>query len=297
MRTFAVILALATLAMAAFSWGAEAPPIEQLERQLQANPGDVNARAALAEACLRECDLERSLNLWQSILKQVPDHERAKTVVTRLTAQALDLDTHLQTLHAVIDKGITEGSTALLDAAAQRATTAPQKARILYLRGALAARIGDPARSRSHLEAALRLYPHTPWGARAAIALADAEVAASQAKEDPAAKPDPAAEDDYAEAEPAPAKAAPPAVRSAAFRPYPRGERAEARTTNDEARRLLQGVAADEKLADAAPKELAALKLVALDAAALTPQEGIAALRELVPKLTAPDVKRQALAS
>jgi TolA-binding protein len=312
MRTFAVVLAFATLAVAAIAWSAEPPTIEQLERQVQANPGDLNARVALAEAYLRECDLEKSLTLWQGILKQAPDHARAKLVVERLTAQALDLDSHLQTLQTLVERGITEGTEALLDAAAQRAAAPSQKARILFLRGALAAKSDDAARSHAHFQAAMRLYPHTSWAGHAAIALAEALIRSTQPKEEPAPKPDTLIEDEPLEpeaAEPAPAKRPlrprspfPPTLESEAAepapaKPNPQAQRAEAQqraAARDEARRLLRNVMADGGLADPAVKELAALKLTLFEATELAPQERIAALRELAAKLTAPTTKRQA---
>ena len=244
MRTLALTLALALAAQAA--------SIEELEQQHRADPISIQAKQALAEGYLRECRLEDSLTLWRAILEQQPDHARARLVVTRLTVQALDLDTHLDTLERLIGQGVTGGTEALLAAAAERAATATQKARILYLRGALGARMRDPARARASFEAARRLYPHTAWAARAVIALAETEAAAGPPEADP-----------------------PPRL--------------------DAALRLLRSVIDDAQLADGAVKELARLELVLLESACLTSEERIAALRDLLPRLTSADVKRQAL--
>jgi len=292
MRYFAIILALVTLALAAF---AHAATIEQFEQQLKANPGSLKARAALAEAYLHECHLEKSLAQWRTILKQDPNHLRAKLVVKRLTTQALDLDTHLQTLRTLIDKGITEGADSLLFAAARRAATAAQKARILYLRGALAVRRGDTARARANFEATTRLYPHTTGAALATIALAEAELRASPPDEALPALPEVVGEEDP----PEPARAV---ERREEARPVPRGGSAHkgaepeiCTKRADNARRLLQSVVADEKLADVEVKEHARLKLILVETSALTSQERIAAVRELLPKLTTAAVKRKAL--
>ncbi|MFP4057816.1 MAG: tetratricopeptide repeat protein [Candidatus Brocadiia bacterium] len=178
MRTLAA--ALAALALAPL---AAAATVEELEARLRADPAALEARVALAEAYLHECFLEKSLAQWQAVLRRRPDHPRARLVVRRLTAQALDLDTHLDTLDRLIEQGITEGTGELLDAAGERAATDSQKARILYLRGALAARRDEPARSRASFQAAARLYPKSRWAARATIALAEAESCADQVPE------------------------------------------------------------------------------------------------------------------
>jgi len=275
-RIFTIVLALMTLVVAALAQGAT---LEELERQVKVDPS-VPARAALAEAYLHECLLEKSLAQWQAVLKQDPAHERAKRIVGRLTAQALDLDTHLETLERLIEKGITEGTGDLLTAAAERAGTDPQKARILYLRGALAARMAERARSRASFEAAIRLYPHTRGAAQAKIALAEAELAALPPHPCEAGPPE--------GAEPDPRPSVAPVVRG--------GEPlAPARQGTDEARRLLQSVVADDQLADPEVKEMAGLQLLLAETFDLTHQERIAALREVLPKLAAPRVRREAL--
>ena len=268
MRLFAVVIAIITLVIAGLAHGATLP---ELEAQVRANPASVAARSALAEAYLTDCQLEKSLAQWQAILEQDPAHARAKLVVGRLTAQALDLDTHLDTLDRLIDRGITDGTAALLHAAAKRAATDAQKARILFLCGALADREDQPALARTRFEAARRLFPHTTWAARATIALAEAELH----------PPDPDV--------PVVHKRRPPAPRPAPARAEP--------SSTDEARRLLQSVVDDAQLADPAVKQLATLKLVLVETLDLTFQERIAALRDLLPRLIDPAVKRQALAT
>ena len=93
------ILALATVAVA------------------QAPAGD---KASAAEAALKNCELEKSLRLWREVLAANPNHPRAKFVVERLTAQVLDLDSHLAVLETLIDKGVTGGTESLLDAAVRQ---------------------------------------------------------------------------------------------------------------------------------------------------------------------------------
>ena len=128
-----IVAAVVALSMAAGGLAQES--IEQLEKQVQQNRVSLESKAALAEAYLRDCQLEKSLGLWRQILSEQPDNARAKLVVERLTAQALDLDTQLETIGTLIDKGVFKGTDSLLDAAAKRAATDSQKARILYLRG------------------------------------------------------------------------------------------------------------------------------------------------------------------
>ena len=178
-----------------------AATLAELEKAAAGNPSLAN-REALAEGYLRECELERSLAAWRRILADHPDHARAKAVVEKLTLQALDLDTQLGVLEALIDRRATDGAADLLQAAARRAATDGQKARILFLQG----RLAETARPRPVLEftieaprpksssmparpsrhdlppaapaavakylAAWQLYPNTEWGARAAMALA-----------------------------------------------------------------------------------------------------------------------------
>ena len=140
----------------------------------------------MAEAYLADCQLEKSLGLWREILAAQPDNGRAKLVVDRLTAQALDLDTQLATIARLIDKGVFSGTEALLDAAGERAATNAQKAEILYLRGRLSLRdaetppspskSGDGGRSeaaaRSAFAGAMAMAPDSVWSAKAAIATA-----------------------------------------------------------------------------------------------------------------------------
>jgi TolA-binding protein len=152
---------------------AMAETIGRLEERVRANPGSVEAKEELAEAYLRQCELEKSLRLWREILAGEPRHERARFVVSRLTLVALDLDSHVQVIETLIDKGVTEGTDSLLEAASRRAATDSQKARILYLRGQLSYLTKDEARSRASFEAAIKLYPDTVWAARAAMALAE----------------------------------------------------------------------------------------------------------------------------
>jgi TolA-binding protein len=152
---------------------ARADTTEQLQERVRANPSSLEAKESLAEAYLRQCELEKSLELWRAILASRPEHERARFVVSRLTIQALDLDSHLEVIETLIKKGQAAGTDSLLDAAARRAATDSQKARILYLRGRLYELMKNEARSRAGFEAALKLYPDTEYGARAAIALAE----------------------------------------------------------------------------------------------------------------------------
>ena len=174
-RTALTVLAAAVLALAAA--GAGAQTIAELEKQVRDNPASIQAEEALAEAYLKECDLEKSLALWRRILEQVPDHPRAKLVLERLTLQKLDLDSHLDILQKLIRQGIAEGTGQMLDAATERAATDAQKARLLALRGDLAALQADEAAARAAYEAAMKLYPDTTGAARAAVALARLQMA------------------------------------------------------------------------------------------------------------------------
>ncbi|MHC4645929.1 MAG: tetratricopeptide repeat protein [Planctomycetota bacterium] len=146
--------------------------IEQLCRRVKANPDSLEAKEELAEAYLKHCELEKSLELWRQVLADDPEHERARFVVTRLTTQALDLDSHLEIIETLIEKRQIAGTDSLLDAAARRAAADSQKARILYLRGRLHERTDNKSESQASFEAAVKLYPDTTWGARAAMALA-----------------------------------------------------------------------------------------------------------------------------
>ena len=174
-RTALTVLAAAVLALAAA--GAGAQTIAELEKQVRDNPASIQAEEALAEAYLKECDLEKSLSTWRRILEQAPDHPRARLVVERLTLQKLDLDSHLDILQKLIRQGIAEGTGQMLDAATERAATDAQKARLLALRGDLAALQADEAAARAAYEAAMKLYPDTTGAARAAVAMARLEMA------------------------------------------------------------------------------------------------------------------------
>ena len=236
---------IAVLGMAWAAGLASAEGIQELEKQVQAGNASVSVKEDLAEAYLRECELEKSLNLWREILRQQPDHERARTVVDRLTAQALDLDSQLDILSTMIEKDIIDRVTEdLLAAASQRAATDAQKARILYLRGALSLAAAGEGRSRPSFEAVLKLYPDTPWAARSAFALAEFESGAGR---------------------------------------------------TDEAERLLRSVAQNENMPDQAVREEARLRLLLLESPGLTGEQRIAALRELLPQVTTPEVRRQVL--
>ena len=111
--------------------------ISQLEERVAAANSPLEAKEALAEAYLKQCDLEKSLRLWREILAADPEHKRAKFAVARLTMQALDLDSHLEVVETLIEKGQTAGMDSLLEAAGLRAATDSQKSRILCLRGQL----------------------------------------------------------------------------------------------------------------------------------------------------------------
>jgi len=242
--TRTVLAALAVAALASAAGGAAAQTIAELEKQVRDNPISIQAKEALAEAYLKDCDLEKSLALWRHILAQAPDHSRAKLVVERLTLQKLDLDSHLDILQKLIRQGITEGTGQMLDAAIERAATDAQKARLLALRGDLAALRNNEAAARAAYEAAMKLYPDTTGAARAAVALARLEMA---------------------------------------------------RGRGDEARRLLTGVIANEKLEDRAAQEEAVLELASADAAGAPRAEAAEAMKAVAAKLSVPEVKRQAL--
>ena len=254
----------------------QAPTVEQLRRELQANPTSLKLKEALAEACLRECYLEESLKLWRQILAHSPNHRRARQVVERLTVQALDLDSHLDVLQRIIGRGITEGTAGLLDAASRRAASKPQKARVLYLRGLLALRQYAPARARAYFEAARRLYGETAWAARSAIALARAEVQPSRP----------------AKAQP---KEAPVRSRPCSRSSPPTSEPKFDPAAVARARRLLRSVIDNDKLTDKTPKELARLELLRLEAPGTPPRQQLAALRKLLKTLTTAEARRATL--
>lgn len=156
-----------------YGFAARTDTTEQLQERVKANPSSLEAKESLAETYLRQCELEKSLEVWRAILASQPEHKRARFVVSRLTIQALDLDSHLEVIETLIDKGQIAGTDSLLDATAQRAATDGQKARILYLRGRLYELTKNEALSRASFEAAVKLYPDTGWGARTAIVLAE----------------------------------------------------------------------------------------------------------------------------
>ena len=260
------------------------PSIAELEKRHRDNPISLKAKVDLAEAYLHACQLEKSLALWRRILQTHPDHQRAKYVVGRLTLQALDLDSHLQILQAMIERHFVAGGAdlaELLDAASRRAATDAQKARILYLRGLLALRAaraeeqrhadrtapkpskapttkaqqaptkvaapgGPVAAAVSNFQAAMRLYPDTVWAHRAAIALADVEWRAGR---------------------------------------------------DDHARRLLTGVIESRRLEDEEVRESARLALAQLASAGLTAKEKASALREALAAIRTARVKRRALSA
>ena len=258
-----LIAVAATPGLAPTAGIAEAPDIARLERQVRENPASGPAKAALAEAYLRQCDLEKSLALWQEILAERPDHARARFVVERLTTQALDLNSHLDVLEQLIDRGITQDLAGLLDAASRRAASDSQKARILVVRGRLALNapavpeapavpkasrptqsIPGVATARPHFEAACRLYPDTAGAARAAMALARLDAAAGRTAD---------------------------------------------------ARRRLQAVMDNARLPDDAARQDARLELVLIGTQDATAGERIAAIRSLLARLTAAPVRRRAL--
>jgi hypothetical protein len=83
---------------------AQPETIGQLQERVVANPGSLEAKEALAEAHLVQCELEKSLALWREILAGEPEHERAQFVVSRLTAAAVDLDSQLEVIETLIEK-------------------------------------------------------------------------------------------------------------------------------------------------------------------------------------------------
>mgnify|MGYP000349331792 CR=1 FL=1 len=171
-----IIAVLLAVAMAHVAGAAEVAELEQAVRDA---PTTAN-RAALAEAYLHECQLEQALGQWRAVLIADPAHPRARAVVERLIVQALPLDRQLEVLDTIVERGITAGTADLLDAAAARAASDAQRARILFLRGRLAERSGDAAKARERYETALRLLPGTAGAGQSAIALAGLDAAAGQ---------------------------------------------------------------------------------------------------------------------
>ncbi len=264
---------------------AAAQTIDDLRRQVAESPTSVQAKEALAEAYLRACELEKSLAVWRQVLRQAPDHGRARQVVERLTLQKLDLDSHLAILASLIDRGAVDGLGAMLDAAAERAANDEQKAMVLYLRG----RLAQAARARLEEQA-------RPWRSGGEIAL-----------------PPPAGEEDEAESRPArPAATAEPAgppMPAAARTSYMTALGLWPNTTGGarsamalaaaeepaEAGRLLRAVAGNMNLADAGVQEQAQVRLLLLNTASLPAGERTAALKELSGRLKTAEGRREAL--
>ena len=303
---FHLLSVFAAIAFLAIVPQAAAQTIEELEKQVQDGSASAKAREALAEGYLRDCQLEKSLRLWQEILKQQPDHARAKLVVVRLTAQALDLDTQLETLGTLIDRGVFKGTDSLLDAASQRAATDTQKSHILYLRGRLALR---DAAAPSPV-----IAPAPPAPEPIVIEEEDAEPASQPAPEKKLRR--------VVRPTPVPKAIAPP---PAVVVPLDSGQEASARTLlegamkvapdsvwaarsamvlarlevqngrRDAAMRLLRQVTDNKKLEDVAVKQTAKFRLVMLESQDLTAPEQIAALQELLGVTTAAEARRLVL--
>ena len=230
----------------------------ELIKRVGKSPAAMKDKIALAEAYLQECRLDESLAAWRAVLKADPKHQRGRQVVGRLTRQRLNLDSHLDVLQTMIDRGIGGGEMAkLLTAAGRRAARNDQKARILYLRGrsALGEAVVKPGKAStpapaaaeavSLFQTARKLYPATPWAGRSVIELA---------------------------------------------RVYAK------RRDAGEARRLLAGVIEDRQ-ADKTVVEQARLALVVLAGQGLSPQDRIAAIRSELKRIKAPSVRREALAA
>ncbi|MCG3181024.1 MAG: Outer membrane protein assembly factor BamD [Phycisphaerae bacterium] len=178
-RTSNVLAGLLVTLLAGMA-SAQAQTLAQLQEAYRQNPTSPAAVEPLAEAYLRDCRLEESLALFRDLLKLQPDNARAKLVVDRLTTQSLDLDSHLAVLDRLLDKGITQGMEGMLDAAAKRAATNAQKARVLYLRGRLGKAVDQEAAARASYESTMRLYPHSAGAGLSAIALASLEEGAGR---------------------------------------------------------------------------------------------------------------------
>jgi TolA-binding protein len=146
--------------------------LDRLAREAAAQPASVPHRLAYAEACLRECRLERGLAAFREVLALDPDHTRARAVIDRLGAGIADLETHLAVLERLVADGITTGLDAALDTASVRAIDDAQRARIGVLRAQLALLRGETAAARVQLLAWQRLHPATTAAARATLLLA-----------------------------------------------------------------------------------------------------------------------------
>jgi TolA-binding protein len=285
------------------------PTIEDLQRQVQQTP-TVEAKAALAEALLADCQLEKSLRLWREILAQQPDNARAKLVVERLTAQALDLDTQLETIGTLIDKGVFKGTELLLNAAGKRAATDSQKARILYLRGRLALRdcehFGPISAARSASwdppsqdetdgvdgddvasQPAAKSRPSRASRPTTPKPKVDKDVPAespADGDQEPAAR-------SYFQGAMAMAPESPWAARSAIA--LARLDAAAGQLAS--AARLLRQVTENKKLDDQAVKQTARFHLIVIESRGMTEPERISAFAELLKDTTAPAARRLVL--
>jgi len=220
---------------------AQEAEVARLEKQLATEPASLKVKTALAEAYLKQCELDKSLATWREVLKAAPKDSRAGYAVAKLSGQLLDLDRHLEVIEKLIDQNVTGGLAPMLEEAAGRALGQEQKARLLYLRGRLAqCTKGNEAAASGHFAAAIKLYPKTAWAAQAAIALAKREAASGQ---------------------------------------------------EDEARRRLRQLIADEK-EDAAAREEARFHLVQLTSAGQTGQQVVATLRGLLGQTKAGKARR-----
>ena len=298
------------IALAFASVPAAAQSVAELEKRVQQVPS-IEARQALAEAYLADCQLEKSLRLWRDILAQQPDNARAKLVVERLTAQALDLDTQLETIGTLIDKGVFNGTESLLNAAGKRAATDAQKSRILYLRGRFVLRdferplpitMAQPASSE-------------PPSQGEADGIDEADVASQPAAESRSSRvPRPVTPKLKVEKDvPADVPTETPLDTSqeASARAYFQGAMAMAPDSPWAARsamalarldvqagrlasalRLLRQVTENKKLDDKAVKQTARFRLVVLESRDLTPPERLAALQDLLGATTEAPVRR-----
>jgi TolA-binding protein len=289
---------------------ASADTVEQLEKRVQQN-ASVEARQALAEAYLADCQLEKSLNCWQGILKDQPENARAKLVVERLTAQALDLDTQLETIGTLIDKGVFRGTELLLNAAGKRAATDSQKARILYLRGRLALRDSE----RSGPISAARVDSSAPPSQGEADGIDANEMASQSASASRPSRPARSTASKSMAKAPANAPAAPPdADQEAAARSYFQGAMAIAPQSAwagrsaialarldaaagqlASAARLLRQVTENRTLDDQAVKQTARFHLVEIESRGMTEPERVSAFAELLKDTTAPAARRRVL--
>ena len=309
-------LAAAVLAVLAFAIAPvlAGPTIAELENQARQNPASIEAKAALAEALLGDCQLEKSLRLWREILAQQTDNARAKLVVERLTAQALDLDTQLETIGTLIDKGVFKGTELLLNAAGERAATDSQKARILYLRGRFVLR--DFERP-LQVAAAQPASSEPPWQGEADGVDADDVASQPAAKGRPARPIIPTVTRRKAPAKvPAniPTEAPLDTNQEASARAYFQGAMAMAPESTWAARsamalarldvqagrfasasRLLRQVTENKKLDDRVVQQTARFRLVALESRDLTPPEQLAAIGELLAATTEAPARRLVL--